>query len=314
MKKVTIIIPILNGEKYIKKCFDSIFSQTFREFEVVVFDNGSSDKSVEILSNYKDVKIIKNGINIGWSKANNHCIKACNSKYVLLLNVDTILKEDCIEKLYLYAEKNQHVAMISPAIIEYRDYLEGRMSFGYPLSFDLSTGLIRAYQPKEEATEVSFVPGTALFANKEILGNILYFREDFFMYHEDVELSLRVLTSTNFKLFFLKTALVAHDSKQSFGKASTCWLAVKNLFFCLRKYQTTKEYLFNIRRYLANLVVKYFSFYKKYYPLTYPLVSIYCVFFYTFLFKGQEFLNTSRLRKINLKLSLCLKESFNFIF
>ncbi len=95
---ITIIIPILNGEKYIKTCLDSIYAQTYKNFEVVIFDNGSKDKTIEITKNYP-VRIIENGTNIGWAKANNLCVKQATTKYILLLNIDTILDTDCLKRL-----------------------------------------------------------------------------------------------------------------------------------------------------------------------------------------------------------------------
>jgi len=78
---ITIIIPVLNGEKYIKTCLDSVYAQTYKNFEVVIFDNGSKDKTVEIAESYP-AKITKNTNNIGWAKANNLCIKEAKTKYV----------------------------------------------------------------------------------------------------------------------------------------------------------------------------------------------------------------------------------------
>lgn len=309
---ITIIIPILNGEKYIKTCLDSIYAQTHKNFEVVIFNNGSKDRTVEIAKNYP-VRIIENGTNIGWAKANNLCVKQAKTKYVFLLNIDTILDPDCLKRLYEFAESKNDLGCVSPRIVEYSEFLSGGKIDGYPLAFDIKDGLIKAYNIDKEYVEVSFVPGTALFANLENLRDNLYFREDFFIYHEDVELSLRILTQTDFKLYFLNTAVVAHDSKQSFSQVSTCRRALRNLFTCLITYQDRQEFFNNHGIYRKNLFRMYKDFYYQYYPLAYPVFSIFYLVTSVFKLKKQTNFNLNRLHDVNKKMSVHQKQ-FEFIF
>lgn len=312
MPTITIIIPVLNNEKYVRVCLDSIFSQTYKDFEVIVFDNESSDNTLEIAKEYP-IKLIKNYHNVGWARTNNLCITQAKSKYIFLLNIDTVLHQDCLKNLYEFAESKSDLACVSPEIVEYSAFLSGKPSRGYPLAFDISDGLIKAYDVNQEYTEVSFVPGTALFANFHTIKEQLYFREDFFMYHEDVELSLRILARTPFKLYFLKTAIVAHDSKQSFSKISTCKLALRNLFTCLIEYQDYKDFLLHYTSYAEKLFRMYVRFYHQYYPFAYPVLGAY--YFVTSLFKLRRHNNVKpdRLYEINQKLSQWPRQ-FEFIF
>lgn len=309
---ITIITPVLNGEKYIKNCLDSVFAQSFKNFEVVIFDNGSKDKTVEIAKNYP-VKIIENKNNIGWAKANNLCIKQAKTKYVFLLNIDTILEPDCLKNLYEFAESKNDLACVSPRIVEYSDFVNGNIDKGYPLIFDIKDGLIKAYSTNSNCTEVSFVPGTALFANLENLRDNLYFREDFFIYHEDVELSLRILTTTRLALYFLNTSIVAHDSKQSFSKISTCRLAIRNLFTCLATYQSRKEFLTNYGAYIKNFFKMYKDFYYQYYPFAYPAFGIFYLATTVLKLNRQTNFDLKRLHLINRKMGNHHKQ-FEFVF
>ena len=309
---ITIIIPILNGEKYIQTCFDSIFAQTYKNFEVVVFDNGSSDRTIELAEKYS-VKIIKNQKNLGWAKANNLCINQTKTKYAFLLNIDTALDSDCLKNLYKFAESRSDLACVSPRIVEYSEFLAGKESKGFPLAFDIRDGLIKAYYVNKKCIEVSFVPGTALFANRENLRDQFYFREDFFMYHEDIELSLRIIANTNLKLYFLNTAIVAHDSKQSFSRFLTCKLALKNLFTCLVTYQNRREFLSHHSMYKKNLFRMYKKFYYQYYPIAYPILSIFYLVMSIFKLKKHKNFNLDRLYKINKKMNQWPKR-FEFIF
>jgi len=107
--KVSVIIPVYNAEKYIKECLDSIIKQTFQDIQVVIVDDGSVDKSSEIIENYlkKDRRIEfykkKNG---GQSSARNLGLKYSLGKYILFVDSDDFLDLHAIEKLFYQAEAN----------------------------------------------------------------------------------------------------------------------------------------------------------------------------------------------------------------
>lgn len=308
---ITIIIPILNGEKYIENCFNSIFAQSFTEFQVVVFDNGSTDRTRLLLQQYP-VRIIASPRNLGWAKANNICLSETRTQYVLLLNVDTFLHRDCLKVLYQLGESKADLALASPALTEYSTCAASSVEHGHPLIFDIDSGLIKAYEVDDAQVETSFVPGTAMFANLKNIGTLLRFREDFYMYHEDVELSLRILTRTPYALYYVKDAVVAHDSKQSFSKVSTCRLALRNLFSCLTEYQDYKSFLRRYPRYCRNLWRMYWTFYEEFYPVAYPLLTSY--YLSTSVFKMSRIgPDLRRLREINQKLQP-YPVKFEFIF
>ena len=73
MPKFSIVIPVYNVEKYIKRCLDSVFNQSFKDFEVIVVNDGTKDNSMDIVENY-DVKIITQK-NQGLSVARNTGVK-----------------------------------------------------------------------------------------------------------------------------------------------------------------------------------------------------------------------------------------------
>lgn len=97
MPKFSIIIPVYNVEKYIKKCLDSVFSQTYKDFEVIVVNDGTKDKSMDIVKKYK-VKII-NQENQGLSEARNNGVKEAKGDYILFLDSDDYLNKDLLKEL-----------------------------------------------------------------------------------------------------------------------------------------------------------------------------------------------------------------------
>ncbi|EES62924.1 glycosyltransferase family 2 protein [Fusobacterium varium] len=108
-KKISIIIPIYNVEKYLKQCLDSIINQSLKEIEIICINDGSTDSSLEIIQEYmkKDSRIILiNKKNEGPSAARNDGIKKSTGKYILQVDSDDWVEEESLSKLYGYAEKN----------------------------------------------------------------------------------------------------------------------------------------------------------------------------------------------------------------
>lgn len=92
MPKVSVLMPVYNGEKYIARAIDSVLSQSFRDFELLVIDDGSIDKSAEIISSYKDrrVRYLAHPINLGLSAARNRAIEASSGEYLAWLDSDDV--------------------------------------------------------------------------------------------------------------------------------------------------------------------------------------------------------------------------------
>lgn len=97
MKKFSIIIPVHNMEKLIGRCLDSIFNQTFEDYEVIVVNDGSTDNTLEILKKY-NIKLI-NQKYLGVSEARNNAIKKATGKYLIFLDSDDFLSKDLLCKL-----------------------------------------------------------------------------------------------------------------------------------------------------------------------------------------------------------------------
>ena len=97
MPKFSIIIPVYNTSKYLKKCLDSVFNQSFKDFEVIAVNDGSTDDSLDILNEY-DVKII-NQKNQGLSMARNNGIEASSGEYFILLDSDDYIEKDLLLNL-----------------------------------------------------------------------------------------------------------------------------------------------------------------------------------------------------------------------
>ena len=97
MPKFSIVIPVYNVEDYIKECLDSIMNQTFKDYEVIVVNDGTKDNSMDIVKKYK-VKTI-NQENGGLSAARNNGAKHAKGEYLLFIDSDDTIEPDLLKEL-----------------------------------------------------------------------------------------------------------------------------------------------------------------------------------------------------------------------
>lgn len=97
MPKFSIIIPVYNVEEYIKKCLDSVFAQTEKDFEVIVVNDGTKDNSMDIVKNY-EVKMI-NQENKGLSAARNNGVKEAKGEYIIFLDSDDYIEKNLLHEI-----------------------------------------------------------------------------------------------------------------------------------------------------------------------------------------------------------------------
>jgi glycosyltransferase involved in cell wall biosynthesis len=97
---VSICIPVYNGESFIYKTLNSAVNQTYKNLEIIIFDNCSTDKTTEIIKTFKDSRIMYhiNNINCGAKNNFNKCIESANGEFILLLMADDLIKPNAIEK------------------------------------------------------------------------------------------------------------------------------------------------------------------------------------------------------------------------
>lgn len=111
---VSVIMPVYNSSKYLKEAIDSILDQTYKNFELIIIDDGSSDNSVEIIKNYNSAKIIflQNDKNIGVSATRNKALDLVQGKYIALMDSDDISPLYRLEKQVDFLEKNTDYGLI----------------------------------------------------------------------------------------------------------------------------------------------------------------------------------------------------------
>src|SRR5512138_3034202 len=190
---ISVIILNFNGKRYLEKCLSSLESQTYRDFEVIVVDNASSDGSVDYLkAGFPLVRIVENKKNLGFAGGTNSGIRRAEGEYILTLNNDTQVDRRFLECLAEPMQSDKSVGVCASKML----LPDGRInSAGICLSRSGAAwdrGIFEQDHGQYDCQQEVFgaCAGAALY-RKEMLDEIGLFDEDFFLYMEDVDLAFR---------------------------------------------------------------------------------------------------------------------------
>lgn len=234
MVDLSIIYVYYNNSDVIFNSIDSVFKTVQNiSFEIIISVNRCDDINLESLKqNSKKIRLINNGENLGFAKANNRALEKVNSEFVLFLNPDTILKENSINELLNDIKMNKEVGLITPKLIDekgrlqktviYKKYsplyliLEYFFIFNIPIVNKLFYSF---YYSDKEYTNFQYpvaISGAFMLFRYNIIKQLNGFDEDFFMYAEDKNLSLRAKNITQIK--YVPQIEVIHLVSTTFGK------------------------------------------------------------------------------------------------
>lgn len=123
MYKISVVMPVYNGEKYLNEAIDSIICQTFRNFELIIIDDGSNDNTSNIIKSYNDERIvyIKNNENLGIAKTLNKGIEIAKGKYIARMDADDICYPYRLEKQYKFMEENLKIGLCGSSVEVFTD-------------------------------------------------------------------------------------------------------------------------------------------------------------------------------------------------
>ena len=118
---ISVIVNCHNGEKYLEKCISSILNQKYENFEIIFFDNFSSDNSKKILENFKDKRIryFYNNIKFPLYKARNEAIKKSSGSLIAFLDVDDWWEEDYLSSKDKFFENSEYDYFYSNTLVYY---------------------------------------------------------------------------------------------------------------------------------------------------------------------------------------------------
>ena len=240
IKDITIIITSFKSEKKIRNCLNSIDSQC----DVLNIENSNNQEhKSSIEREFKNVKCILSGENLGYGKGNNIGLKKVKTKYALILNPDVELFPETLNKFLKIAKEKPDFAIIGPGITEdKKNSLNG------------------------DIESVKFVKGFAMFFNLKEFENISFFDENFFFFLEEIDLCKRLINK-NKKIYYCPNIPIFHEGGHSHDSTfnyemelSRNWHWMWSTFYYNKKYKGFLISIFIISPKLFSSILKFFLF------------------------------------------------------
>ncbi len=238
---VSVVIVNYNVRDFLVQAIRSV-QQASRNLvtDIWVVDNNSVDDSVETVRNdFPDVHLIANQENVGFGVANNQAIQACRGEFVFILNPDTIVQEDTLDRMVAFMRQHEDCGALGCQILNPDGSFapESRRAFPTPeIAFWRMTGLGKlfprsrrfggynmTYLPVDEAAEVDALSGSCMLTRREaLLGprGAGLFDEDFFMYGEDLDLCFRI-QKAGWSIWYTPDTRIIHYKGESTKKGET---------------------------------------------------------------------------------------------
>lgn len=212
--RVTVVVLSYDRPRLLEQALRSILAQTIADMEVVVVDNrsASSGEIVRLVSAFPSVRLVANDRNLGFTGGMNRGIAEARGRFIYLTEDDVELEPECVAQLLTYLEAHAEVTLAGPVMWN-RQGGTIRCAGG---EFDLGSvyrmriaGAGSSEAPQTPSLPTMYLPGAAIAARTAELRDLGGFRDDFFMYTEDVELCARVLKRGG-RLAIVPSAKVFH--------------------------------------------------------------------------------------------------------
>ena len=224
---ISIIIVSWNTARLLENCLASILANPpTSPLETWVVDNASTDDSPGLVrERFPQVRLVENRDNVGFARANNQAIQRCTGKYILLLNPDTLVKPGALQALVDFLDTHPEAGAVGARLLN----PDGSLQISSHPRPTLSRELWRlfhldAFLPYAEYTptkwetnqpqEVDVLMGACLLLRKEVLDQVGFLDEDYFIYSEEVDLCYRIQRA-GWSIYWVPQAEVVHFGGQS---------------------------------------------------------------------------------------------------
>ncbi len=256
---LSIIILAWNSKDFLQRCLDSISARDI-EYEIIVIDNASSDDTIQMIEKeYPDVTFIKNDKNMGLP-ARNQGLSVAKGKYILLLDVDTIVQPDSIDTLVSYLDRNPDIGLVAARLTDKDGTLQytchkfptviskilRRTQFNWAKKFIYKV----EYRNWDHNTirEVDYVTGACQMIRREAYSKVGPIDSNIIYGPEDVDYCLRVWQS-GYKVVYNPNAVIIHAERRITTKSwftKTTWDHVKGLtyFFLKHRYFFSRKKIY----------------------------------------------------------------------
>lgn len=266
--KLSIIIVNYNTYLLTKQTIESIIkTEHLFSYEIILVDNASSDESIEMLQiDFKNLilekkmKVFINNSNLGFAKANNIGIRNSQGKYILLLNSDTVIKENCLEYCLSQMEKDNAIGALGCKVVLSNGNLDHACKRGFPTPKASLYYLLKLHKKnpikygqydalhldENKIGEVDCLTGAFMLMPKSVVLQVNSLDEDFFMYGEDIDLCYKIKEAGYRILYYPKAEIIHYKGGSSKKKRTKVIYDFHNAMWIFYKKHYTKKYNFLI--------------------------------------------------------------------
>ena len=244
---VSIVILNYNAGKLLDDCLHSIHKTEKVNFEIILVDNASTDKSYkEYTQKFPDVNLIENSKNLGYCEGNNVGIRATKGEFVVVLNPDTIVNPTWLHEL-LHAYKKNGEGIYQPKILATTDHdmLLSSGQFIQLFGFGYSRGKGETHiEGSNNIEKIGYASGTCIFTSKKIIEKLNLFDPFLFAYHDDLDLCWRA-SMLGINSFYVPSSVIFHPIEGYSFKSSKFkfYLMERNRQYCLLTHFTKSSFL-----------------------------------------------------------------------
>lgn len=235
--KLSVIIVNYNVTRFLEQALHAVYKSLKNiDGEVIVVDNHSTDGSIAMLAaKFPETRVIANSENLGFAKANNLAIRQAQGEYVLLLNPDTLIEEDTLEKCIAFMDATPDAGSLGVKMVNGKGQFLPESKRGIPFPsvafykiFGLSRlfsnskkfgGYYLTYLSKDEIHPVDVLSGAFMMLRHSVIDKIGLLDEEYFMYGEDIDLSYRI-TKSGYRNYYFPETRIIHYKGESTKKDS----------------------------------------------------------------------------------------------
>lgn len=234
--RASVVIPNWNGAQHLPTCLDALRAQTFRDFEIIVADNASTDASLDVLARYPEVRLLRLERNFGFTGACNAGIRAARGEIVALLNNDTEADPRWLAEVLTAFERHPCAGIVASKMLLFdrRDTLH---TAGDIFRTDGTPGNRGVWQKDEgqfaEGPVFSANGGSAAY-RRAMLDSIGLLDDDFYYSCEDVDLAWRAQLA-GWQCVYAPCAVVYHKLSASGGGVTASFYDGRNFIYLLVK-------------------------------------------------------------------------------
>lgn len=227
--EVSVVVLNHNGEKVIEKCLKSILGQSAKKLEIIVVDNGSRDKSIEMIKAFSSVKLCLNQCNLGFAGGNWVGIRNASSEYVAFVNNDAILHKNWVRDVLSIIRSDQMIGAVAGKVLKPDGTID---SIGGLIQYPSGRARFNRDHEGGEIEDVAVLPGSAFMIKKGIALKVGFLDMNYFVLYEETDFFWR-LRLAGYRCVYSPKALSWHLHAFTFSQ-EVSWTHFRKYYFYLR--------------------------------------------------------------------------------